>query len=319
MVILVPAATLDELRPRAREIAPDVRLVPYEEEATVPVADAEQAVAVFRWVAGKRYEKLVLDGSGVRWLHTASAGVDHVLTPALRDRGGFTLTDSGPAFAVSIGEYVLSWMLFVSHRLDEVRECHRTREWRWVVEQEELYGQTVGVIGLGPVGQGIAERCKAFGMRTLGYRRTGAPAPHVDEVRIGPDGLRSLLAESDWIVLAAALTDETRALLGREEIALLKPTARVINIARGAIIDEAALTEALRTGRIAGAVLDVFVQEPLPPDSPLWDLPNVYVSPHTSPWTTGLRRRQLELFLANLERFVRGEALTGVVDQQRGY
>jgi phosphoglycerate dehydrogenase-like enzyme len=158
-------------------------------------------------------------------------------------------------------------------------------------------------------------------MTALALRRTpGTPVENVDDVLTGPDGLRRLLAESDFVVLAAALTGETRHLLGAEELARLKPTCWLINIARGALVDEVALIDALRRRSFSGACLDVFAQEPLPVENPLWDLPNVYIAPHNaSGWTRGLRERQKRLFLDNLARFARGEPLGGVVDVARGY
>jgi phosphoglycerate dehydrogenase-like enzyme len=144
--------------------------------------------------------------------------------------------------------------------------------------------------------------------------------PGVDEILRGANGLERLLAESDWVVVAAALTDESHSLLGPEQLARMKPTARLINIARGGLVDEPALIDALRTGRLAGACLDVFAREPLPADSPLWDLPNVTVSPHNSSgWTEGLRARQKTIFLENLRRFAQGKPLENVVDIAQGY
>jgi phosphoglycerate dehydrogenase-like enzyme len=318
MIVLVPAPVHEDLTALIGEAAPGVQLLPYAEEETT-LEGAEDAEVVLRWVAGKRYEGLVADGPKVRWLHTASAGVDHVLTPRVKEKPDLLVTDSGPAFGICIGEFVLGWMLMVAHCLPDILEQQRERVWRWVT-QEELYGQTVGIIGLGPVGQGIAERCKAMGMRTVGLRRRPEAVPFVNEVRTGPEGLASLLAESDWVIVAAALTGESHALLGAAEFARMKPTARLVNVARGGLLDEEALITALREERIAGACLDVFTKEPLPIDSPLWEMPNVYVSPHTSPgWTTGLRQRQMQLFANNLKRYIRKEPLEGVVDIARGY
>ena len=318
MVILVPAEVCEELTGPAREAAPGVELRPYGED-DAPVPGAEEAAAVLRWVAGKRYAPLVAGGPHVRWLHTASAGVDHVLTPPVRAKAGLTVTDSGPAFEIAISEFVLAWMLSITRRLPELAARQRAHRWESVV-QEELHGQTVGIIGLGPIGRGIAARARAFGMRVLGLRRQDAPVSGVDLMLTGPDGLDRLLRESDWVVLAAALTDESRSLLGREQIARMKPSARLVNIARGGLVDEEALVDALRAGHLAGACLDVFAREPLPPDSPLWDLPGVDISPHNSPgWTTGLRARQKTLFLENLGRFARGEPLDNAVDIARGY
>jgi len=318
MHILVPEHIYEELSGPASAAAPGVVLIPYPEDG--PLDDAwQEAEGVLRWVAGKRYAPLVADGPKVRWLHTASAGVDHVLTPAVKAKPNLVVTDSGPAFEIAISEFVLAWMLLVARRLPELMASQRERRWESVVQQE-LYGQTVGIVGLGPIGQGVAVRAKAFGMRTLGFRRTQAPSPNVDETLTGPDGLARLLTESDYVVLAAALTGETKALLGPAQIAQINPAAWLINIARGGLIDESSLIEALREKKIAGACLDVFAQEPLPQDSPLWDLPNVHIAPHNSPgWTAGLHERQKTLFLDNLRRFALGEPLESVVDIARGY
>lgn len=318
MNVLVPDYLHDELQEAASDAAPAVTLLPYSEDG--PAQDAWQsAEGVLRWVAGKRFAALVEDCLQVRWLHTASAGVDHVLTPGVKAKPGIVVTDSGPAFEIAISEFVLAWMLLVARRLPELMAYQKEHRWESLTQQE-LYGQTVGIIGLGPIGLGVAARAKAFGMKTLGLRRRTLPAENVDEVLTGPDGLPRLLQESDYIVVAAALTGETRALLGPAQIASMKPTAWVINIARGSMIDEPALIDALREHKIAGACLDVFAQEPLPADSPLWDMPNVYIAPHNSPgWTAGLRERQKALFLANLGRFSRGEPLQNAVDIARGY
>ena len=318
MTILTPAEVYDEMRGPASEAAPDATLKPYREDEEAPDG-LEQAVAVLRWISGKRFASLVNDGPNVRWLHTASAGVDHVLRPEVRAKLGLTVTDSGPAFEIAISEFVLAWMLLVARRLPELMAHQRAHQWE-AVTQQELSGQTVGVVGLGPIGRGVASRAKAFGMRTLGLRRTQSPVAGVDEVLTGPDGLNRLLKASDFIVLAAALTGETRALLGAEQFAQMKPTAWLINIARGGLIDEAALINALQWGHLGGACLDVFASEPLSESSLLWDMPNVHIAPHNSPgMTTGLRERQKALFLDNLRRFARGKPLDSVVNIARGY
>lgn len=318
MNVLVPDYLYDELTKAAKAVAPDVTLLRYSEEG--PAEDAWQsAEGVLRWVAGKRFAALVEQCPRVRWLHTASAGVDHVLTPAVKAKPGIVVTDSGPAFEIAISEFVLAWMLLVARRLPDLMAYQKQHRWESLTQQE-LHGQTVGIIGLGPIGLGVAARTKAFGMRTLGLRRRALPAASVDEVLTGADGLTRLLTESNYVVVAAALTGETKALLGAEQIARMKPSAWLINIARGGLIDEPALIDALQGGKIAGACLDVFAQEPLPDDSPLWDMPNVFIAPHNSPgWTAGLRERQKALFLSNLGRFSRGEPLENAVDIGQGY
>ena len=319
MKILVPAPLLEELIVPVAARVPDAVLTPYDEDPALSPPHADEAEIVLRWVAGKRYAGLVANGPKVRWLHTASAGVDHVLTPEVKAKPGLILTDSGPAFGIAMGEFVLTWMLMVTHRMPELLAQQQSHTWSHLT-QEELHGQTVGIIGLGPVGQGIAARCSAFGMRTLGLRRRKEPVPGIDQTLTGADGLERLLRESDWVIIAAALTGETRSLLGADEIAKMKPSARLVNIARGALVDETALIAALQSKSIAGACLDVFVEEPLPAGNPLWDMPHVLIAPHNSPgWTSGLRERQKEIFLSNLEKYVRGGAMAGVVDIARGY
>jgi len=318
MIILVPEHLLDELQGPAREAAPHAELRPYGENEATPDG-LDEAVAVLRWVAGKEFARIVHQGPSVRWLHTASAGVDHVLTPNVRAKVGLTVTDSGPAFAIALSEFILAWMLLVARGLPALMENQRQHSWQ-SVPQFELHGKTVGIIGLGPIGRGTAFRAKAFGMKTLGLRRSPASVEGVDELLTGPEGLTRLLAESDFVVVAAALTGETQALIGAAQLARMKPTAWLINIARGGLVDEPALVGALQMGQIAGACLDVFAQEPLPAGSPLWDLPNVHIAPHNSPgWDPDLRVRQKTIFLDNLGRFVRGEPLTNIVDISRGY
>lgn len=318
MKVLVPDYLYDALVGPAREAAPSAELLPYSED-DAPVAGLEDAVAVLRWAGGKRFAQIIEDAKNLRWLHTASAGVDHVLIPAVRANPKLVLTDSGPAYEIAIGEFVLAWMLMAAHGLAALGDNQRAHVWRGV-PQFELHGKTVGIIGLGPIGRGVAARSKAFGMKTLGLRRQDKPVDSVDDVRTGAEGLKTLLAESDFVVIAAALTSKSRALVGADALAQMKPSAWLINIARGGLVDEPAMIEALQTGAIAGACLDVFAREPLPPDSPLWDKPNVHIAPHASSGGGAeIEARLRAIFLDNLGRFERGEALENVVDKEQGY
>jgi phosphoglycerate dehydrogenase-like enzyme len=302
----------------AREIAPTVTLLPYD-DGDGPVPGLDEAEGILRSWGVARWKQLVADGPRIRWVHTPSAGVDGVLVPAVRNKPGLVLTDSGPAFTDSIPEFVLAWILMVARRLPQFIEQQRRHVWQGI-QQDELTGRTIGIIGLGPIGLGVARRAKAFGTCTIGLRRHGRPAENVDEVVTGPEGLNRLVRESDYIVIAAALTEETRHIIGAPEIAKMKPSAWIVNIARGAHIDQAALIDALQNDVIAGACLDVFDPEPLPADSPLWDMPNVYIAPHNSTGNApSVRRRQREIFLENLRRFAAGEPLENVVDFERGY
>ena len=316
--ILIPSIVFDDITASLTGTPLQVELLRYDENET-PVDGATHADAVFRWIAGKRFSTLVDQGTSIRWLHTASAGVDHVLTPAVKGRKGIVVTDSGPAFGPAIAEFVLASMLSFARRLPELSSNQTAHRWQHV-DQRELMGATIGIIGLGPIGQAIAERAKAFGMKTIGLRRSQKPAEFVDEITIGADGLGRTSAEADYVVLAAALTGETNHLIGAEQLAMMKPDALLINIARGGIVDEAALINALTNGRIGGAVLDVFSKEPLPTESPLWEMPNVFISPHHSGGgSPGLRQRQIDIFLDNLRRYCNGDQLLNQVDIDRGY
>ena len=293
--ILIPSIVFDDITASLTGTPLQVELLRYDENET-PVDGATHADAVFRWIAGKRFSTLVDQGTSIRWLHTASAGVDHVLTPAVKGRKGIVVTDSGPAFGPAIAEFVLASMLSFARRLPELSSNQTAHRWQHV------------------------DRAKAFGMKTIGLRRSQKPAEFVDEITIGADGLGRISAEADYVVLAAALTGETNHLIGAEQLAMMKPDALLINIARGGIVDEAALINALTNGRIGGAVLDVFSKEPLPTESPLWEMPNVFISPHHSGGgSPGLRQRQIDIFLDNLRRYCNGDQLLNQVDIDRGY
>jgi phosphoglycerate dehydrogenase-like enzyme len=183
----------------------------------------------------------------------------------------------------------------------------------------ELYEQTAGVIGLGDIGLAVAERVKALGMRVIATKRTvGSPPPCVDEL-LGPEGLPYLLQHSDFVVIAAPLTSETQGLIGEKELRMMKPTAYIFNVGRGPIIQEAVLIRALKEGWIAGAGLDVTEVEPLPLESELLRLPNVFLTPHCSGLRSNYWTHAVALFKPNLAKFLRGEPLDKVVDKRSGY
>jgi len=247
----------------------------------------------------------------LKWFHTFSAGTD---SPAFRQivERGTVLTNSSGASAPSIAQYVLAMMLHRVKRMDDWHAAQQRREWA-PVQTSELTGQTAGIIGTGAIGTAVARLAQAFGMRVLGMRRSEAPAAHVDET-LPRARLRELLQRSDFVVLACPLTSETERLIGEDELRAMKPTATLINVARGRIVDEAALITALREDWIAGACLDVFATEPLPAASPLWSLPNAIVTPHNSGYSPLNNARAMAIFLDNLGRFVRGEPLRNVVE-----
>ena len=317
MKLLVPDHLVETLSPHICQIAPDCEIIPITAEGEVQ-GDLEDAEVLFlRWGLGREtFQRLAASIPNLRWVHTISAGVDHVLFPELAS-SDTVLTNASGVFNVPIAETVLTYMLAVVKRLPEFLEQQRAHRWHKLGLQE-LRGRTVGILGLGDIGTEVARLCRAFGMHVLGMRRHPRPSEHADEV-LPPDRLHDLLSRSDFVVITLPLTSETRGLIGRAELAAMKPDGWLINIARGAIVDEEALLEALRERRIGGACLDVFAEEPLPEDSPFWDLPNVIITPHNSWSSPHIQEREIELFLENLRRYVSGEPLLNVVDKQAGY
>ena len=247
----------------------------------------------------------VREATNLQWLHSFSAGVDNPFFIVLRKRD-VRVTNSSGAIAVPIAQTVLLYALALSRDLPRWLDAQGRRSWERH-EIQDLEGRTMGVVGLGPIGLEVARLAAAFRMRVIGVRRT----PRGDEPceTWTSDRLRELLPQVDYLALTAPLTDETRNMLDADALALMKPTAYVLNIARGELIDEPALVDALQQGRLAGAALDVFWEEPLPPDHPLWTLPNVIVTPHCSGWNRGNWRRATEIYVDNLDRYVRGEPL----------
>jgi phosphoglycerate dehydrogenase-like enzyme len=252
------------------------------------------------------------------------------------------ITNARGVFSRPIAEYVLLMILAVSRRLPQLLELQRERTWQ-PLEGAELRDVTIGIVGLGSIGRAVAALASPFGCRIIALRRragegatvsadgdtsTGEVAldgdePPRAEMRVdrvlGPDGLPELLAESDFVVLAAPLTPETENLLDAEAFGRFKPGAWLINVARGRLVDERALLRALDDGPLAGAVLDTFRDEPLSASSPFYDRPNMIVTPHTS-WSSGrVLDRSVELFCTNLRRYAAGEPLLNVVDPAAGY
>lgn len=247
----------------------------------------------------------------VRWVHTASAGVDRVTFPALLDSPA-VLTNSRGIFDGPMAEYVLGLVLAFAKDLPATLGAQGRREWRHR-ETEPVAGRRAVVVGGGPIGRAIARVLGCVGLRVELVGRRAAEGVHAF------DALPGLLPDADYVVLAAPLTDATRGMLDAAAIATLKPTARVINVGRGGLVVEDDLVAALRSGRIAGAALDVFATEPLPASSPLWELPNVIVSPHMSGDVVGWRDALVDVFADNLARYRDGAALRNVVDKSLGY
>ena len=258
----------------------------------------------------------------LKWVHVTGAGVERILDSGLLE-AGITLTNSRGVAARPIAEWVLGAMLIFAKRMPLWSHRQQQREWiRADVEPFSLQGKTAGILGLGAIGGEIALLCKAMEMTVLATRRSVAarqgPSASVD-ILFPASETEEVLKVSDFVVIALPLTPETAGRIGEGELRLVKRSAYLLNIGRGPIVDEAALTRALQEGRIAGATLDVFEQEPLPKESPLWGLENVVVTPHISGNVDGYDARVAKLFRENLRRYLAGEHLLNVVDRDRGY
>lgn len=259
----------------------------------------------------RRFFGTALNAPGLRWMHLPNSGVDDPVFARLLGRGVRLSTSPGAA-AEPIAHSAIAGLLALARGFPHWSEAQRRHVWEEHPPKRvphDLNGQTLLLLGVGSIGSHIGRLARAFGLRVVGVRRGArTDADAVDEMH-PPARLPELLPRADWLVITCPLTEETRGLIDAAALARLPRTACVINVARGQIVDEAALIAALQRNDLAGAYLDVFEREPLPPESPLWDLPNVLISPHDSGASTGNAFRASELFLENLARWSRGDEL----------
>jgi phosphoglycerate dehydrogenase-like enzyme len=267
----------------------------------------------------KLVEPVLALAPAVRWIHSRSAGVEYLMFPAIT-KSAVPLTNARGVYSSALGEFVMAAVLFFAKDLRRMLKSQAAGTWD-PFDVDWAQGKAMGIVGYGDIGRAAAERARAFGMRVLALRRDVEAArgdPLVDEV-FPLDRRGDLMAASDYVVVAAPLTPETRGLVGAAEIAAMRPSAVLINVGRGPVVDEAALVAALQEGRIRGAALDVFDKEPLPADHPFYRLENVLLSPHCADNTPGWLESSMRFFLQNLERFRKGESLLNLVDKTRGY
>lgn len=255
----------------------------------------------------------------LRWVHSYGAGIDPMPAPAMLAKG-ITITSSSPVNCPQIAEFCMLYMLMhAKHGTERVKD-QEAKTWRQR-GNSVLFGKTLGIVGPGRIGSNVARRAEAFDMRVLATRRTyvpGATTPHVAQV-YPRERLNEMLGECDYVVVSTPLTAETRRLIGAAQFAAMKRGAYFMNVCRGAVVDERALTDALKSGQLGGAGLDVFEREPLPKESELWTLPNVFVTPHSSNGIADLTERSVEFFCLNLRRYLAGQPLEAVIDPIKGY
>ncbi|MFN8677189.1 MAG: D-2-hydroxyacid dehydrogenase [Thermomicrobiales bacterium] len=261
-------------------------------------------------------------GKALKWIQSPSAGVNFLQHMPELVQSDILLTNTRGAHGPSIGEHTFALLFALTRHLDRCLQGQRERRWAWsdiYYTSHEIYQRTMGIIGYGAIGRSIAQRARGFEMNVIAVDAHPAPdAPFVDEVW-GMDRLPDLLRQSDVVAISAPLTDASHHLLGAQELALMKPNAYLIVVSRGGIVEESALAEALTAGTIAGAGIDVAEVEPLSADSPLWDAPNLIISPHTAGDSSEKEQRCVQILRENLIRYAAGEPLVNVVDKARGY
>jgi phosphoglycerate dehydrogenase-like enzyme len=263
-------------------------------------------------ISGLWHNGLLDRAKKLRFIQAIGAGTDQFPRDELAKRG-IRLASARGVNARAVAEHAMALTLALSRRLPEARDNQKERVWRQMIgdlsqREDELAGKTLLIVGLGDIGGRLASLAKAFDMRVVGLRRNLAAGTGAADAVHGMDELKSLLPEADFVVLSCPLTPETENLIDAGVLARMKPSAHLVNVARGRVVDEAALAEALSARRIAGAALDVTVEEPLPPNSPLWGMEHVLITPHTAGETRRYEDNVIEILRDNLERLWRGDA-----------
>lgn len=315
--MVVDLAEAPEVVAKLREAFPAIAFTPVTDDAGLATA-MPGAEALLTWSVTP---EALARADRLRWVQSVSAGVDRFLTPEFRARN-IILTNTSGVHAINIAEHVLALMLAFARHLPQHLAGQRRHEWQHGAERNdgpffELHGQTVLIAGMGDLGSALAERARCLGMEVIGVRRRPAASSPFREVATAD--LLSVLPEADHIVDTLPLTASTRGIFGDAAFDAMKAGAYFYNVGRGPTADTAALTRALQSGHLAGAGLDVVDPEPLPDSSPLWDMPNVIITSHTSGSSPKMLTRILSLLTENIRRYIDDEPLLNVVDQVEGY
>ncbi len=329
--LLLQHRTPEVIRARLAAEFPGVRVVEARDKPAM-----EKHLPEATMVFGLPPADLLPQAKGLRWIQLASAGVPWPLCDALKERnlsplppspirrggvgGEVVVTNLSGLYGPTIAEHTLALMLMVARNLHRALWQQQEKRWQRDIADHivDLAGKTVAIVGMGNIGQNIARLCRGFGLRVVGCRRTPQATPFVDQLYPVAE-LKPMLSEAEFVVVAAPLTRESDGLLGPAEFAAMKKGAFYVNISRGPIAREDALLDALRSGHVAGAGLDVFAVEPLPVEHPLWTMPSVVVSPHYSGETVNRSSQPGELLLKNLREFLTGRPISKVVDLAKGY
>ena len=260
----------------------------------------------------------------LRWIHSPAAAVHQLMFPELI-QSDIVLTNAREVHGPVVAEHVIALIFALAKKIPSSVELQQKHVWGqqllWdaIPRVREVAGATLGLVGLGAIGRPVLRSAKALGMRVIAVREHPEKGSEGADAVLGPGQINDLFRQADYVVLATPVTDSTKAMAYAERLSLMKPTACLINVGRGPLVDEAALAAALREKKIGGAALDVFPKEPLPADSPLWDLPNLLITPHTAALTDKLWERHYALFSENLRLYLANQPLLAVVDKRKGY
>jgi phosphoglycerate dehydrogenase-like enzyme len=283
--------------------------------------EAVHATVLFNWSGPLGlFKKVFAMCPNLRWVHSRSVGLERTLFPEIV-QSAVPLTNGAGVFSASLGEFALGAILYFAKDFRRMVRNQMAGAWE-AFDVEWASGKTVGIVGYGDIGRAIAERVRAMGMNVLAVRRHALPSKTTDPLVAGtyaPERRLEMISHCDYVVAAAPLTSETRGMIGKAEFAAMKPTAVVINVGRGPVINEEAMIGALSSGRIRGAALDVFDHEPLPAGHPFYKLENVLLSPHCADHTPDWLDNAMKFFIEQYERFRKGEPLFNVVDKKLGY
>jgi phosphoglycerate dehydrogenase-like enzyme len=315
ILIAVPQEIITaEVRERIRELQPDLRLVVTESREEIAQIMDEIEIA-----AGHFPIEWITRAPRLRWFQQWGAGTDWLMRNEEAANKDFILTNASGVHAIPISEHILAMMLAFSRCLPQATRAQDRREWTREMGAFELAGKTMLLVGVGAIGRRTAQIASAMGIRVLGVRKNASrEMPEIDQM-LTPETMFEQLPNADFVVLTIPLTEETRNMFDSRAFEQMKPDSYIINIGRGGTIDEPALIAALQSGKIAGAGLDVFADEPLPEDSLLWQMDNVIITAHYSGETPHYDERAFHIFMDNLERYSKGAPMKNVVDKKRGY
>lgn len=297
-----------------QEIAPDAEVINIAAR-DVNTEQIGQADIVFGWLDTKEIEM----AKNLKWLHLPSAGADGFLNRESYCNKNIILTNSRGVFGLPIAEHVFSMIFAYNRNLPSYFKNQQVGKWERINSIKDFYGSTIGIIGFGNIGSEIAIRAKAFGAKVLAVKRTAGIKPDYVDDLYNEEGIDTLLEQSDYVILALPETPKTKGIISKARLAKMKKDAFIVNVGRGTLIDQPALLEALKSNSIGGAGLDVTDPEPLPQDNPLWSLPNVIITPHTSGGSPTNSLRRSKIFNKNLELYVEGKPLLNIVSFIEGY